>query len=111
MGRIKSNGIAMLLDLDDCIGCYGCAGACHEVNRYSYDEDWMEVIRRKPVLVDGKLREYHLVAPSLDKCAVCAEESFEPLCVKSCPAQALKLGTLEDMVREASGRHCAIYCA
>lgn len=111
MGRVESGGITMLLDLDDCIGCYGCAGACHEVNMYPYEEDWMEVIRRKPVLVDGKLRGYHLVAPSLDKCAICVQENPVPLCIKSCPAKAIKIGTFEEMAKEAAGRHCALFTA
>lgn len=44
----------MLLDLDDCIGCYGCEAACRETHRYPYHEDWLKVIRREPFLVDGE---------------------------------------------------------
>lgn len=110
--RIDGKGLAMLVDLDDCLGCFGCEAACRDTNRYSYDEDWLRCLRREPWLVDGKLRQYHIVAPLLDKCAVCYEEQeHSPLCVSGCPALALKIGTLEEMVKEAEGRHCMIYTA
>ena len=69
--RVDGNGIAMLIDLDDCLGCFGCEAACRETHRYPYDEDWMKLIRREPWLVDGKLRQYHVPAPVLDKCGTC----------------------------------------
>lgn len=53
----------------------------------------------------------HLVAPVLDKCAACYDGEHEPLCVSGCPAAALKIGSLADMVREAEGRHCALHTA
>ena len=110
--RVDSNGIAMLIDLADCIGCFGCEAACRETNRYSYDEDWLKLIRREPWLVDGKLRQYHLPAPVLDKCASCYfEQEKNPLCMSGCPTLALKVGPFEEVVKEAAGRHCMIYSA
>ena len=92
MKRIDGGGIALLLDLDDCIGCYGCEAACRETYRYPYHEDWLKVIRREPFLVDGKLRQYHLIAPVLDKCKLCYDADPNPLCVTGCAAQCLKIG-------------------
>ena len=46
MKRIDGGGIALLLDLDDCTGCFGCEAACRETHRYPYDEDWMRTERR-----------------------------------------------------------------
>ena len=109
--HIDSHGLAMLLDLDACTGCFGCEAACRETHRYGYEEDWMRVIRRDPFYVDGKLRQYHLVAPVLDKCAACYDNDPEPLCVSSCSAAALVVGPLEDVVKEAAGRHVAIFTA
>lgn len=111
MKRVDGKGIAMLLDLDGCIGCYGCESACRETHRYSYDEEWMKTIRRDPVLVEGRLRLYHLVAPTLDKCRECYDKDPTPLCVKSCPAGSLLIGSLADIAKEAEGRHCTIYTA
>ncbi len=109
--KLNASGVAMLVDLDACTGCYGCEAACRETHRYGYEEDWMRVIRRDPFYVDGKLRQYHLVAPVLDKCAACIAEDPNPLCMTGCPAAALIVGQFEDVVKEAAERHCAIFTA
>ena len=109
--KLNASGVAMLVDLDACTGCYGCEAACRETHRYGYEEDWMRVIRRDPFYVDGKLRQYHLVAPVLDKCAACIAEDPNPLCMTGCPAAALLVGQFEDVVKEAAERHCAIFTA
>ncbi|MBN1537921.1 MAG: hypothetical protein JW908_14375 [Anaerolineales bacterium] len=85
----KKEPVGMLVDLDRCTGCYSCQTACRETHHYGYDETWMQVVRRDPVLVDGKLRLYHLLAPSLDKCAICVEAGTEPLCTKVCMGKCL----------------------
>lgn len=109
--RVDSQGIAMLHDRDNCTGCFGCESACRETNRYSYDEDWMLTVRCKPILVDGKLRQYHTIAPLLDKCAQCMQKNPEPLCASGCSAGALFIGTFEEIIEMAKGRHCAIFTA
>lgn len=109
--RVNANGIAVLVDLDACTGCFGCEAACRETHRYSYDEDWMRVVRRDPFYVDGKLRQYHMVAPVLDKCDACVANNPEPLCVSGCPASALLIGPFDEVVKEANGRHCSIFTA
>ncbi len=109
--HIDSQGLAMMLDLDACTGCFGCEAACRETHRYGYEEDWMRVIRRDPFYVDGKLRQYHLVAPVLDKCAACYANDPNPLCVSTCCAAALAVGPLDEVVKQAAGRHCAIFTA
>ncbi len=109
--RVNGEGIAILQDLDDCLGCYGCEAACRETNRYDFKEDWMRVIRRNPYYVDGRLRQHHLVFPVLDKCAACYAQDPNPLCVSGCTTKALKIGPLVEMVKEADGRHCLIYTA
>lgn len=111
MKSVAGSNIAMMVNLDDCLGCFGCEAACRETHRYPYDEDWMRVVRREPYLVDGKLRQYHLVAPELDKCAACYERNANPLCVSGCPAGALAIGALSDLAQEAQGKHVAIFAA
>lgn len=111
MSRVDGKGIALLLDLDDCTGCFSCEAACRETHRYPYVEDWMRCERREPFLVDGALRQYHLVAPVLDKCAACYENNPNPLCVSGCPTRALRIGSFAEMVKEAEGRHCTIFTA
>ncbi len=105
-----NDSIAILLDLDTCTGCYACQTACREVNQYGYDEQWMQVVRRDPYFVDGKLRMYHLIAPSLDKCQGCYYlEEKKPLCTKACASDALFVGPLEEMMQKKEGRHTALY--
>ena len=99
------------LDLDDCIGCYGCEAACRETHRYPYHEDWLKVIRREPFLVDGELRQYHEVAPVLDKCKTCYEADPNPLCVTGCAAQCLKIGPFAEIVKGRRAADRAIYTA
>jgi Fe-S-cluster-containing dehydrogenase component len=111
MKLVEAGGLAMLQDLDDCLGCFGCEAACREVNRYPYEEDWLRVVRQEPIVVDGKLRQYHLIAPLMDKCAKCYADNPEPLCITGCPAGALKLGPLADIAKEATKHHCAIFTA
>lgn len=111
MKSVAGSNIAMMVDLDDCIGCFGCEAACRETHRYPYDEDWMRVVRREPFLVDGKLRQYHLVAPVLDKCAACYEADPNPLCASGCPAGALSIGSLVELAKAAEGKHVALFSA
>ncbi|MBQ9954464.1 MAG: hypothetical protein IJO87_03430, partial [Eggerthellaceae bacterium] len=99
------------VDLDACTGCYGCEAACRETHRYGYDEDWMRVIRRDPFYVDGKLRQYHMVAPVLDKCAACYAADPNPLCATGCPAAALVVGPIEEVLKQVPGRHVALFTA
>lgn len=101
--------IGMLLDLDMCTGCYTCQTACRETNHYGYDEQWMQVIRRDPYFVDGKLRMYHLVAPSLEKCAACYENDPDPLCAKTCSSAALFVGPIDELAITMKGRHAALF--
>lgn len=104
------NTIGMLLDLDHCTGCYACQTACREVNEYGYDQQWVQVVRREPYFVDGKLRMYHLLAPSLDKCQGCYEaESQVPLCTKVCASDALFVGPIEELLKLKVGRTTALY--
>lgn len=105
----KASTIGMLLDLDMCTGCYTCQTACRETNHYGYDEQWMQVVRRDPYFIDGKLRMYHLVAPSLDKCGLCYQNDPDPLCVKTCSSAALFVGPLDELTAMMKGRHAALF--
>lgn len=93
------NRIGMLVRTDNCIGCQACQVACREENGYGFDETWLEMIRRKPTKVSGELRNYHLVAPALDKCAACLEKDHAPLCVSICPPRCLYVAK-EDTLRQ-----------
>ena len=110
MNQPDQKPVGMLVLLDHCTGCYSCQTACREANRFSYDEKWLEVVRRDPVLVDGKLRMYHLLAPSLDKCADCVGEDGTPLCVKACMGKCLFVAPVEKLLPLlAKHEKCLLY--
>jgi Fe-S-cluster-containing dehydrogenase component len=90
--------VGMLLDAERCTGCYSCQSACRETNRVPFEEKWLEVIRRKPVMVDGEPQLYHLLAPVLDKCAGCVERENPPLCERVCMASCLYVAPVEKLL-------------
>lgn len=94
-----SKPVGMLLDIERCTGCYGCQSACRETNDVPFEERYLEVIRRKPVFVNGELRLYHLLAPELDKCAACVEKESPPLCVNVCMSSCLYVAPVKDLIK------------
>jgi Fe-S-cluster-containing dehydrogenase component len=105
----NENGrVGMLIDLKRCTGCFSCQTACRETNGYSYDEYWLQVVRRDPVLVDGELRMYHILAPSLDKCAECVARESPPLCEKVCMGKALFVAPVEKLLPLMEKRHAML---
>ncbi len=110
--RVDGNGIAMLIDLDDCLGCFGCEAACRETHRYPYDEDWMKLIRREPWLVDGKAASVpRSRTGSRQVRNLLKHRAATPCACQAAPPFALKVGPFEDIVKESEGRHCVIYRA
>lgn len=101
--------VAMFLNTDRCIGCQTCQTSCREANGFGYDERWMQSVRRDPYYVNGKLRRYHLVAPSLDRCAAHVANDPEPACVMNCSGGALKVGAVEEMLDFAKQGHGILY--
>ncbi len=90
--------VGMLLNAERCTGCFSCQAACREVNHVPFEEKWLEVVRRKPVIVDGDLRLYHLLAPQLDKCAECVARENPPLCVSLCMANCLYVAPVDKLL-------------
>lgn len=100
---MNAKSIGMLVRVDACLGCQACQVACREENGFSYDERWMEMIRRAPNKVDGKLRKYHVGAPQLDKCSACYEKDHTPLCQEVCPTRCLFVGEAASLLEVMSG--------
>lgn len=90
--------VGVLLNAERCTGCYSCQSACREANQVPFEEKWLEVVRRKPVMIDGELSLYHLIAPPLDKCASCVEHENPPLCVRVCMATSLFVAPVEKLL-------------
>ena len=73
----------MLILLDCCVGCHACEIACRQENGLSYEtaSKWCRVMTVRPRRIDDAL---HLdFFPTL--CLHCED----PLCLKSCSAQAI----------------------
>jgi anaerobic dimethyl sulfoxide reductase subunit B (iron-sulfur subunit) len=98
MAAKDTQPVGMLLNAERCTGCYSCQSACRDANQVPYEEKWLEVVRRKPVLVDGDLSLYHLLAPTLSKCAACVEKENPPLCVRVCMASCLYVAPVEKLL-------------
>lgn len=99
-----NNTIGMLVREDVCLGCQACQVACREENGFSFDERWMELVRRAPQKVDGELRKYHLIAPQLDKCALCAAKDHAPLCTQVCPTKCLYVDDAAKLLEVMKGK-------
>lgn len=89
--------IAMIVDLDRCVGCFACQNACKVVNDLPDGVQWLKVTPKehKPEEVDGKLVMDRFPVPvSLQKCAECPDRTNgeQPLCATVCMGKALWVG-------------------
>ena len=70
----------VVVDRDKCNGCQDCFSACpYGVPQFGDDG-------------------------TMQKCDFCIEIGREPACVLSCPAEALKFGTLDDLLKITIGK-------
>lgn len=79
----RSEDGVVVVDQDKCIGCHYCFFACpFGVPQYNDDG-------------------------TMDKCDICLERreaGLEPACIKTCPADALHYGPLDELAQEASAK-------
>ena len=86
------------INLSRCIGCYACEVACEEWHQIPLQQD------ARIKIVDQWEGEYpnvsEIIIPQLSKdCDFCSErvkEGNAPICVASCPTEALVFGNLDD---------------
>lgn len=108
------SNIALLVDLDSCVGCFACQNACKMVNDLPPDVQWLKVMPKehKPEEVDGTLVMDRFPVPvSLNKCIECPDRNGEeqPLCAKVCMGDALYVGSPNKAIEMAEGRRTAIF--
>jgi Fe-S-cluster-containing dehydrogenase component len=72
--------LALVIDLDRCIGCCGCEVACKQENGVAVDVLWNKVVEQGPYGTFPDVEHYFL--PTV--CQQCGE----PQCVKVCPTGA-----------------------
>jgi len=86
------------INLSRCIGCYSCVVACQEWHQIPAQQD------ARIKIVEQWEGEYpnvsRIMLPALtNDCDFCAErikEGSEPICVASCPTEAMVFGYLDD---------------
>jgi len=87
--------LALLVDLDKCIGCYNCLIGCHIWNKVA-ENDRVEIVILDPVKIDGLLKAdcFPLMTHNCDLCY----SKQKPLCIDFCPTQALISGDNKELV-------------
>lgn len=106
--------IAMLIDLDRCVGCFACQNACKVVNQLLPGVQWLKVTPReaKPEEVDGKLVMDRFPVPvSLEKCGQCPDRTKDkqPLCATVCMGKAVYVGDPETAVQLAKKKRAVLF--
>ncbi len=82
LSKRTQNGI-VAVDHNKCIACRSCAEACpFDVPRYGKS---------------GIMQKCHM-------CPERIEQHQQPLCVETCPGEALKFGTMDDLIEMAAKR-------
>jgi len=72
--------LALVIDLDRCIGCSGCEVSCKQENGVAVDVLWNKVVEQGPFGTFPDVEHYFLPT-------VC-QQCEEPQCVKACPTGA-----------------------
>lgn len=106
--------IAMIVDLDRCVGCFACQVACKLINGLPENVNWLKVIpkEQKPEEVDGKLVMDRFPVPvTLEKCAICPDRhnGDQPLCAKVCMGKALWIGDPKKAFQMAEHKRAVVY--
>lgn len=98
-----SENVAVLVELDYCVGCYACQTACQEYNGLPIKETYMRCVLTKPERVDGDVVSHMSPVPlALNRCAECVEREGSAPCAKICIGAALHIGPKPDMVAQAA---------
>jgi Fe-S-cluster-containing dehydrogenase component len=106
--------IAMLIDLDRCVGCFACQNACKLINNLPDGVIWLRVTPKesKPEEVNGKLYMDRFPVPvTLETCSVCPDRQngHQPLCASVCMGKALWIGDPEKAFGKAKDLRAVVY--
>lgn len=88
------NDVAVLVELDYCVGCSACQAACQDYNRLSIEETYLRNVLLKPDEVDGELVDFMSPVPyALHHCKDCLDAEGVAPCTKICVSRALHIDT------------------
>jgi molybdopterin-containing oxidoreductase family iron-sulfur binding subunit len=92
------------INLSRCIGCYACVVACQEWHQIPAQENARIKIVEQWEGEYPNVSRIFLPQPT-NECNFCMErieEGTEPICVESCPTEAMLFGNLDDPKSEIS---------
>jgi Fe-S-cluster-containing dehydrogenase component len=106
--------IAMLVDLDRCVGCFACQNACKVVNGLSEGVTWLRVTPKehKPEAVGDRLYMDRFPVPlTLETCEKCPDRAgdHQPLCASVCMGKALYIGDPDLLLDQAKKHRAVVY--
>jgi Fe-S-cluster-containing dehydrogenase component len=106
--------IAMIIDLERCVGCFACQNACKLVNNLPDGVIWLRVTPKehKPEEVNGKLYMDRFPVPvTLDTCLNCPDRKngHQPLCASVCMGKALWIGDPAAALDMAKQKRAIVY--
>ena len=109
--------ISMVVDLDQCVGCFACQNACKMVNDLPVGVQWLKVlpVDTTPEEVHGELYMDRFPVPvTLKTCAGCPDRAAgaaEPLCASVCMGKALFVGSPAAAAAWGEGKRTVVYSA
>lgn len=92
----------MLIDYEYCTGCYACQVACQQEYKWPEGMGGIRVIEMEQALPNGKAYLAFLPFPT-ELCILCAprtRQGLPPACVKTCLANCMKYGKLDELAGE-----------
>ncbi len=106
--------IAMVVNLERCVGCFACQNACKLVNNLPDGVVWLRVTPKehKPEEVDGKLYMDRFPVPlTLETCIKCPDRTngHQPLCASVCMGKGLWIGDVEKAFEIAKNCRAVVY--
>ena len=106
--------IAMVIDLERCVGCFACQNACKLVNNLPDGVTWLRVTPKehKPEEVDGKLYMDRFPVPvTLETCSICPDRKngHQPLCASVCMGKALWIGDQATALEIAKQKRAVVF--
>lgn len=91
---------AIMIDYDYCTGCHSCEIACQQEHGLNPDQYGIRLTKIGPDQIKERKWQLDFVPVTTDRCDKCAERQSKgklPLCVQSCQAGCMRVGTIEEL--------------
>jgi Fe-S-cluster-containing dehydrogenase component len=91
----------LLVDYENCIGCYTCEVACQQEHNYPEDKKGIKVTEY--VMENFERVAIDYIPFPTDLCDLCTKRTKageQPACVKHCPAACMYYGTITELAKK-----------